>query len=339
MIRLSARLSSFAVLVALSLPAIQASAQQKVPAAPAQERSASAQSAAAPSAPAPAAAPKFPAVDPANFTAATPSKETVNAFLSASWGYDDSRVWQVQAILKTAVEGISKVVVLVADKTGKQETGQLQFFALADGKHIIANDSIVPFGEHPFAEARALLQKRADGPYRGTAAKDLELVEFADFQCPHCKDAQANMDKLAVDFPKARIVFQSDPLESIHPAAANAAAYGFCVTKEGGSNAFFLFAAAVFEGQDGLATTDGAALTLNSAVTKAALDPVKIAACAATPETKAAVDAAVKLAKDLGISQVPTLMINGRPISVGGVPYETLKQIIAYQAKLDGVTE
>jgi predicted DsbA family dithiol-disulfide isomerase len=47
----------------------------------------------------------------------------------------------------------------------------------------------------------------------------------------------------------------------------------------------------------------------------------------------------VKLAKDLGISQVPTLMINGRPISVGGVPYETLKQIIAYQAKLDGVTE
>jgi protein-disulfide isomerase len=337
LIRLSARLSSIAVLVALSLPAIQASAQQQVPAAPAQEPSASAQSAAAPSAP--AAAPKFPVPDPANFTAAAPSKEVVNAFLQSSWGYDNSRVWQVQAILKTAVDGISRVIVLVSDKTGKQESGQLQFFALADGKHIIANDTIVPFGEHPFAEARAQLQKRADGPYRGAASKDLELVEFADFQCPHCKDAQANMDKLAVDFPKARIVFQSYPLESIHPAAAHAAGYGLCVTKEGGSNAFFLFAAAVFEGQDGLATADGAALTLNSAVTKAALDPAKIAACAATPETKAVVEASVKLAQDLGISQVPTLMINGRPIAVGGVPYETLKQIVAYQAKLDGVTE
>ena len=147
------------------------------------------------------------------------------------------------------------------------------------------------------------------------------------------------MDKLAVDFPKARIVFQSYPLESIHPAAANAAAYGVCVAKEGGSNAFFLFAAAVFEGQDGLATADGAALTLNSAVTKAALDPAKIAACAANPETKAVVEASVKLAQDLSINQVPMLMINGRPLPAGSVPYETLKQIVAYQAKLDGVAQ
>ena len=56
------------------------------------------------------------------------------------------------------------------------------------------------------------MQQRADGPYRGSADKGLEIVEFADFQCPHCKEAQANMDKLAVDFPKARIVFQACPL-------------------------------------------------------------------------------------------------------------------------------
>jgi hypothetical protein len=30
-------------------------------------------------------------------------------------------------------------------------------------------------------------------------------------------------------------------------------------------------------------------------------------------------------------------MINGRPVPIGGVPYETLKKIIEYQAKLDGV--
>ena len=325
MIRLSARFASVLALAALCLPVFQAAAQQDVPAAPA----------VAPSEPAPAAAPVFPKPDPANFTAAAPTKETVNAFLQNSWGYDDSRIWQVQAILKTPAEGISKVIVFLGDKTGKQKPAALQFFALPDGKHIIVSEDVIPFGEHPYAESRALAQKRADGPYRGAASKDLEIVEFADFQCPHCKDAQANMDKLAVDFPKARIVFENFPLPQ-HPAAAGAAAYGVCVTKQGGSTAFFTFAAAVYEGQDGLMTADGATLTLNSAVTKAGLDPVKIAACAKTTDAVEQVKASVKLAQDLNVNQTPLLLVNGRQVPANA-PYDTLKQIILYQAKLDGL--
>jgi protein-disulfide isomerase len=322
LIRPSIRFTSAVALVALSLSMTQAFAQTEVPAAPV--------------APAPATAPVFPKPDPANFTATTPTKETVSSFLSASWGYDDSRIWQVQAILKTPVEGVAKVVVLVGDKTGKEKPAVLQFYAMADGKHIITSDQIVEFGANPFADSRAKLQEHANGPYRGAAPKDLELVEFADFQCPHCKEAQANMDKLAVDFPKARIVFENDPLASIHPQSVNAASYGVCVASLGGSTAFFQFAAAVFDGQDGLATSDGAALTLNSAATKAGLDPAKVATCAATPATKSSVDASVKLAGDLGVTQVPMLFINGRQVPAN-VPYETLKKIVEYQAKMDGV--
>jgi protein-disulfide isomerase len=327
LIRRFSGIAGAAALLASSL-SIFASAQEQVPAAPPQ---------AAPSAPAPTGPPTFPKPDPANFTATSPSKDVINAFLEASWGYDDSRMWQVQAILKTPVEGISKVVILVGDKTGKQKAQALQFFVLPDGKHIIAGEEIIPFGDHPYADYRSQVQQGADGPYRGSASKDLELVEFADFQCPHCKEAQANMDKLATDFPKARIVFQNYPLARIHPQAVKAAAYGVCVTKLGGSSAFFQYASAVFDGQEGLASADGAALTLNSAVTKAGLDPAKVAACAATPQTSTQVDASVKLAQDLNINQTPTLVINGRQVPIGGVPYETLKQIVAYQAKLDGV--
>lgn len=334
------RLSIFAGAAALyvaPLSLVPVFAQQQVPAAPSQGSPD-----AAPSAPAPVAAPTFPKVDPANFTAAAPTKETINAFLQSSWGYDENRVWQVQAIQKTPVEGISKVVILIGDKTGKQKVGALQFFALPDGKHIIAGDEVLPFGDHPYAEYRATLQANADGPYRGAASKDLELVEFADFQCPHCKESEANMDKLATDFPKARIVFQNYPLARIHPESVKAAAYGVCVTKLGGSDAFFRFAAAVFDGQEGLATADGAALTLNSAVTKAGLDPAnaaKIASCTTLPETGAEVEKSVKLAQSLNINQTPTLMVNGRQVPIGGLPYETLKQIVAYQAKLDGVAQ
>ena len=337
MIRPSARLASAAVLAVLFVPMFKASAQKQVPAAPAQSSPMTVQT--TPSAPAPTAAPVFPKPDPTNFTAPAPTKQVIDDFLQASWGYDENRMWQVQAILKTPVEGISRVVVLVGDRSGKQKISMIQFLALPDGKHIIVGNDIIPFGEHPFATDRAMLEQRADGPYRGAAAKDLELVEFADFECPHCKEAQANMDKLVADFPKARIVFQNYPLTRIHPEAKTAAAYGVCVTKQGGSSAFFQFASAVFEGQEGLATKDGATLTLNSAVTKVGLDPAKIAACAATPEVGAEVDASVKLARDLNINQTPTLMVNGRQIPIGGLPYDTMKKIIEYQAKIDGVTQ
>lgn len=329
MIRISARLAGVTVLALSFAAAHRASAQDQTPASPA--------AAPAPTAPV-AAPPVFPKPDPADFTADTPSKETVNAFMQANLGFDPNSMFQVQAIQKTQIAGINRVVVFVGDKTGKQQPYRFAFLTAPDLKHIMVGDRIIPFGEHPFQEYRAILQQRANGPYRGAAGKDLELVEFADFQCPHCKAAQANMDKLVTDFPNARIVFQPDPIASIHPEATIAAGYGVCVTKLGGNSAFFTFAAAVFDGQEGLATADGATLTLNSAVTKAGLEPAKVSACASSPETKATVDASVQLAKELDITSVPTLVINGRQVPANA-PYETLKQIIEYQAKQDGVSK
>lgn len=334
MTRQFARIAGAAVLAIVSLSLIRASAQTQVPAAPAQTPATP--SAPTPAAPAPAA-PVFPKPNPEFFTATTPTIDTINAFLEASWGYEEDRVWQVEAILKTAVEGVSKVIVYIGDKSGKEKPAVLQFFTLPDGKHIITGNDILAFGEKPYEDFRTRLQKDANGPSMGAATKDLELVEFADFQCPHCKEAQANMEKLAVDFPKARIVFQNFPIASIHPQARKAAEYGVCVAKMNGSTAFFKFASDLFSAQDGLATPDGATMTLNSALAKSSLDPAKVAACADAPETKADVDASVKLASDLGIGQVPTLVINGREVPAN-VPYETLKKIVTYQAKLDGIT-
>jgi protein-disulfide isomerase len=44
----------------------------------------------------------------------------------------------------------------------------------------------------------------------------------------------------------------------------------------------------------------------------------------------------VKLAQDLKINQTPTLLINGRSV-LATAPYDTIKQVILFQAKLDGV--
>ena len=283
------------------------------------------------------AANPFPKPDPRNFTADTPTMDTINAFLHASWGYDPQRIWQVQAIAKTPVPGITKVVVLVAQKVpnGKPQMASLQFFTLPDGKHLIADD-VLPFGAKPFADYRALLEQRADGPARGAASKELLLVEFADFECPHCKEVQPTIEKLLQQFPNARFVYENYPLVQIHSEAYKASAYSVCVAKMGGNDAFFKFSDAVFAAQGEL-TPQGSDAALKAAVTKVGLDPVKVAACSTSAEAKSAVDASLKLGQDLNINQTPILAVNGRVLPIGSLPLEALSQLVAFQAQQDGV--
>jgi protein-disulfide isomerase len=278
----------------------------------------------------------FPPVNPKFFTANSPTVDTVNAFLKTLWGYDSNRIWRVEAIQTTAAPNVSKVVVFVSDKTANAKVQPVSFFVTPDGKHAVAGDNVVPFGASPFADMRRMLQEHADGAARGATGKDLMLVEFADLQCPHCKEAQTTMDQLSKDFPNARIVFQSFPLVDLHPFAFKAAAYGYCVQKLK-NDAFFVYAAAVFDTQEALTPEAGDA-TLKAAVTKAGLVPAAVDACAATDATKDQVNASLKLGEQVGVDQTPVLSVNGHMLPLTQVPYETLKKIVAYQATLDGVS-
>jgi len=278
----------------------------------------------------------FPPVNPKYFTADLPTTATVNAFLKQLWGYDINRIWSVGAILKTQAPGVSRVVVYVTERGENAKVQGTSFFTTPDGKHAISGGDIINFGPTPFAETRKLLQERADGPSRGAASKDLELVEFIDLQCPHCKEQQSTIDSLLKDFPNARIVTQNFPLVDIHPSAYKAAAYGVCVAKKSNS-AFFVFMQAVFDTQDSL-TPDGTDAALGAAVTKAGLDPAAIATCADSASTKATVDAQMQLGNDINVNQTPMLSVNGRLVPLGGISYDVLKQIINYQALQDGVS-
>jgi protein-disulfide isomerase len=144
------------------------------------------------------------------------------------------------------------------------------------------------------------------------------------------------MDQIVKDFPKARVVYQSYPLVDLHPLAFKAAAYGYCVQKQK-NDAFFVYSAAVFDTQEALTPETGDA-TLKAAVTKAGLDPAAVDACSATQPIQDQVNASIKLAQDVGVEQTPMLAVNGHLLPLSGIPYETLKSIITYQAGLDGVS-
>lgn len=303
-------------------------AQSEPPAAPAPQQ----ESPGAPT-PGPTGEAKFPPVSEANFTATTPSRADVEGFLKATWGYDTNRKWEVYSIEKTIAPGVSKVTVLLAEK-GNPQIASLNFFVTPDGKHLITQDSVLEFGSHPFESNYRILQQRANGPWKGAAAKQFELVEFADFECPHCKEAQATAERLVQDFPQARYVFENFPLVNVHPKAFEAAAYSVCVAQEGGNEAFFKFASAIFDAQAQLAGQDPEQ-ALRNAATAAGQDPDKTAACAASPTAKATVDASERLAKDLNVNETPTLFIDGRAIPMLAIPYAQLKQVIEYQFSMD----
>ena len=289
----------------------------------------------APVAPTPhvALANPFPAVDPKNFTATSPTVAVVNDFLTEVWGANENRIWSVAGIQKTAAPGVSKIIVLLADKTKAGSLSQYAFYVTPDGKHAIA-DTLIDFGPKPFAERRKTLQDRADGPGEGAKGNELLFVEFGDLLNVKSKETHDTALRFLSEFPQARLVYQVMPPEG-RPYSMRAAVEGLCVRKAKGDAAFFTYAQEVYAKQEGL-TTSTVEAAFGAAAKAAGADPAAIAACADTQVAKDEVKASMALAADVDIQQAPMLVVNGH-ILPQSVPYETLKTIAAFQAKQDGV--
>jgi protein-disulfide isomerase len=321
------------VVLVLMLGGVAGMLRAQMPSSPATVEAERAQE---PQAPAPhvAVVNPFPPVEAKNFTADSPTPALVNDFLEAMWGLNPNRIWSVQAIQKTAAQGVVRVVILVADKTQPHSTSSYQFYVTPDGKHAIA-DTMIDFGAKPFAERRKTLEERANGPGQGAAGKELLLVEFGDLLNAKSREAHDKAAELAKDFPQARWVFESVPAEG-RPYAFRAAVEGVCVRKAKGDAAFFTYAQAVFGKQDTL-TAATAEAAFGAAATEAGADTKAVAACADTQEAKDEVKASVALATDVGVEQAPSLVVNGRVLPLGTTPLDTLKGILVFQAKQDGV--
>lgn len=320
------------VLAIASTAAVQAQPATATP-----DKPAAAQPPSATVPPAPAAQiPELPPANPKNFTAQSPKPETVDAFLRQIWGYDPNRTWRVAGIQSTAAPGISRVTVWVLEQTPGAQIQQVVFLVTPDGNHAIEGFNVISFGEKPFAANRELLRNDANGPFHGAASRDLEIVDFIDLQCPHCKASQGVIDQLAKDFPKAHIAVELFPLVNTHPSAYKAARYAVCAEKTS-NEAFFKYIHEVFETQEGLAPMTDDAL-LKAAATRAGLDGASLSACANTQAARDSVDAQMRLGESAGVDQTPLLAVNGRMLpEFNSIPYDQLKKIIQYQATLDGV--
>jgi len=256
-----------------------------------------------------------------------PTEETVNSFMQQTFGYDPSVTWKIASIKPSLAAGMSEVVVIVGNSQGQQVT---TFYVTGDGKHALVGD-MIPFGARPYQETRDTLEKGLNGVARGPADAKVTIVEFSDLQCPHCKDAQPVLDKLLMDEPGAKFVFQQFPLAS-HNWAGKAAAYADCIGRTN-KDAFWKFVQKTFDEQNNI-TESNADEKLTAFADEAGAKGADAAACAAKPDTKTRLDQSVALGTSVGVTGTPTVYINGRRIAnVNGLPYEILKNLVEYAGK------
>ena len=257
-------------------------------------------------------------------TTALPTEDTVNSFLFQTFGYDPAITWKIADIRPSEMPGLAEVSIVITTAQGANSN---RLLVSSDGKHAISGD-LLPFGAHPYQEAREKLEKGVNGPAKGPAKAPVTIVEFSDMQCPHCQKAAPNVDSLLAQEPDVHFVFQNFPLP-IHNWAEKAAGYVDCVGRAS-NEALWKFVQKTFDDQANI-TEANADEKLKAIATASGVNADEISACAAKPETKSRIEASLVLGKSVGVSGTPTLFINGR--SVGATaPLDTLKKLVEFEA-------
>jgi protein-disulfide isomerase len=256
-----------------------------------------------------------------------PSEATVNEFLKHMFGWNQNLAFKVADIKPSEAPGIAQVTVVFNTPEGQA----VQKIYVTSDEHFAFSGELVPFGADPFAAARADL-KSVNGPVHGAADATVTIVEFGDLQCPACKKAQENLNKLMGEEPKARLIFQNFPLEQIHKWAMVGAKYVDCLGREN-NDAVWKFIAITYDHQSEV-NEQNAEQMLKGYVKDAGGDPAAVSACAAKPETEKRVRDSIALGEKLNVTSTPTFFIDGRKVSgFLNMPYESVKAMVDFDLK------
>jgi len=242
------------------------------------------------------------------------------------FGWNQELTWKIAEIKPSEAPGISQATVIFSTPKGQQTT---RIYISPDQKYAFTGD-LVPFGADPFAETREVL-KNANGPVEGPKNAAITIIEFGDLECPACKAAQPNITKLMQEEPKARLIFQNYPLETIHKWAMTGAKYLDCLARAN-NDAAWKFIATVYDHQSEV-NEQNVEQMLKGYVKDAGGNPDEVAACAAKPETEKRVRESMALGEKLDVTSTPTFFIDGRKIvgfSSNSVPYDAVKAMVDY---------
>lgn len=157
--------------------------------------------------------------------------------------------------------------------------------------------------------------------YKGSKKPVVEIVEFADFLCGHCKTLTMRLKKVLEEYGAVvKVYFKHYPLDSTcNPSvprkggSCNLAYLGHCIKLQS-QNKFWDYAYYLFENQayfhDGSIKKEDLIKEISRG-----LNINKLNQCITAQSTKDAILNDVKNGDELGVKGTPTVFINGKKIS------------------------
>ena len=162
-------------------------------------------------------------------------------------------------------------------------------------------------------------------PAKGPAAAPIELIEFADFECPFCLAAFPTVKRVLETYgDRVRIVYRNYPLQN-HPNARPAAEAAQCANEQG---QFWAYHDRLFGDPNKLSIAD-----LKQTAAALGLDAPRFNKCVDDHKYASVVETDTKAGNDAGVSGTPAFFVNGRLLS-GAQPYEAFKRVIDEELEL-----
>jgi protein-disulfide isomerase len=163
-----------------------------------------------------------------------------------------------------------------------------------------------------------------DQPSKGSAAAQVTIVEFTDYQCPSCAATHPLLEKLMAEYAgKVRLVVRDFPLDS-HKDARGAAEAAEAARAQG---KYWEFVRLLFENQKAL---DGA--SLREYAGRTGLDLARFDADIKSPAGRAQVNRDIQEGLMAGVDSTPTIFVNGKRVRQN--TYEDLKSAVESALKV-----
>ena len=173
----------------------------------------------------------------------------------------------------------------------------------------------------PFPDLPRIPVTTDGDPYLGSQDGPVEIVVFAEYQCPYCATVTPTLERLVEQYPgKLHVVFRDFPL-NFHDRAIPAAIAANCAGEQGNDN---------YWAMHNLLMSDQRNLTdknFKKWAKDIGLEMGAFQSCLSDPEVEAEVDADYKDGMAAGVGGTPTVFINGLKLTAGP-SYDAMKQMI-----------
>jgi protein-disulfide isomerase len=261
-------------------------------------------------------------------TSPSQTQKNIEAYLRNLYAFGPDVKLVVGPLKETPIEGLLETNIDVTVGDNKENA---TFYVSKDGQYLFRGE-LSNLTKDPLAENRARIQM-TDAPTMGEPSAPVTLVEYADFECPVCRNLHDVLRTLLPNYAgKIRLVFKDFPIEQLHPWARTAAIAGRCAYRQK-PGAFWNMFDLIYDNQD-IISASNAWTKMTDYAGQAGLDVESFKACMASPEATAAVNASHANGELLEVSSTPTVFVNGRRL-VGADPH-VLEQYINYELARHG---